>query len=46
MLSFLFRVRVLRGVWQAGVCTEHEMADSDLIVPINSVDDLSVIKDI
>ena len=46
MLSFLLRVGVLRGVWQASVGTEHEVAHSDLIVPVNGVDDLSMIKDI
>jgi len=46
MLSFLLRVGVLRGIWQASVGTEHEMAHSDLIVPVNSVDHLSMIKDI
>ena len=46
VLAFLLGIGVLRGVWQASVSAEHKVADSNLIVPINSVDDLSMVEDI
>ena len=46
VLAFLLGVRVLRGVWQACFSAEHKVAHGNLIVPVNCVDDLSMVEDI